>query len=181
MSVFRIVRQPAAETPLKTATEDTAAEAEEVKEALAVIGDAPVKDAKDSTAPVFSLAEKPEDVLLKVNGPLGHLFTEALNKALALESMMMVPLMAEANDTGRSAVVVHVVDEDLLTASSVMAMNDSINASDTTVVAMETLRSTRVIGEKHAMVRRVCGGKAKLRFNLESAVSDVMAVARCIR
>ncbi len=134
-------------------------EQEELAEAKQVTGEVPVtsgatgeKEGQSDAPPeeAFSLGkEKTGELLVKVDGPLSQVFTSALNKVLAYENMMIVPLIAEEleqlNDENSyndvTSIHVQAYDANDLSVADVVDISNSVTKTtgDVQLIAMETL------------------------------------------
>lgn len=147
VSIFRIQQGGEVQTPVETSgqtdpktaeltqpKDKTPSEKEDVKDAVA----------KESEAQKQEPSGKP-DLVIKVEGPVGRVFTEALNKVLAKEGMAGMMLQGVENSTddsedddGRvgqndqpaaSPIEVHTVDAQLADLGDVVRINDAISQS----------------------------------------------------
>lgn len=169
MEIFKIVRNtgvqkneisgiPEKQEPVQT---DIPSEQEELIKAKQVTGESPVStDAsgenknQENSSPeqAFSLGkEKTSEVLVKVDGPLSQVFTSALNKVLAYENMMIVPLLVEEleklneeNDYNDiTSIHVQAYNANDLSMADVVDITNSVTktTNDVQLVAMETLHN----------------------------------------
>lgn len=122
-----------------------------------------------------------KDVMLKIDGPVGRLFTEALNKALATESYMtMLPAMGdqpEAHDPVTDLepdLQVYCWTGDSLEASDVIEITNDIakHQNREYVVSVEAIRQTP---RAMAALQALRSDRVKLCYSRESAVAEVKA------
>lgn len=117
MEIFKITRKDGvSQVDVGTANGSTGireeeafvdSEANELRQAKALTGDVEtvktkpaeqgtVADNGEQGEPGFTLNSEPAtQVMVKIDGPLSQVFTESLNKVLAYENMIMLPLLAE--------------------------------------------------------------------------------------
>lgn len=142
MAIFKISRDRVGVSLPPKAEAQT--DEEEMKQAMGVVGEVPVGKGDDhverttdtpaAAAPdgeaAFGFSDA-KSVVIKVDGPLGRVFTEALNKILAVEGMTMVPVAdAEVVEDEGEVIHVHVVDTDRLEEEDVQHISDDIDKTD---------------------------------------------------
>lgn len=157
VSIFRIQQGGESQTPVETSgqTDPETAELTQPKDKESSTQE-DVKDAvaKESEGKKQELSDKP-DLVIKVEGPVGRVFTEALNKVLAKEGVAGMMLQGVENSTDDSAYVdegvgqndqsvappieVHTVDAQLVDLGEVVRINDAISQSTQSehVIAIE--------------------------------------------
>ena len=170
-------------------------EQEELKQAQQVTGEKPVDLEKPGDQPVvnqaaeqFSLGEMKTEqapVAVKVEGPLGKVFTETLNKMLALEGIAAIPIGEEELEKIRAqqgkVVNVEVLSgEDLAMQDVVEVMNKSTeHQGEPYVIALEAIREGKAI--PHA-VGYLYGleklGQVKVHHRVGMAVEAVVEVVK---
>ena len=118
--------------------------------------------------------ERPE-LVVKVEGPVGQVFTDALNKVLAKESIMMTDLPAiTAQDPETKPVSIHVYDAGELKLGDVEEVHQVV-ADDENVEHVVVLESA-INGSKAAALMNAMAGAYKnvtVCLSTESAISHL--------
>lgn len=170
-------------------------ENEELKKAQALTGEDAGKTASTGegvqgkeTGDSFKLGtEKEQSIIVKVDGPLSRLFTDSLNKVLAFESMVLIPLTEEQleamkkddqeyNET--TTIHVQAYDASDITTSDVVEISDSITKTDADdhVLVMESARGIR--GAADSAIRVCAATKTRVHMQMRYAVETAMDVIR---
>lgn len=181
MSIFKIkqrgLQTSQAKTEDKTVSEELGSKAVEVsqesKEALEPSSkSASSTDAAqiDTNAP--GEAEKAE-VMVRVDGPISRVFTDALNKILAVEGMETMLSDEENEDDDDDFIQVYCWKESQLNTEDVVKITNDISkhTERSYVIAVEsTGRPTSAMGHIEALGRL---GNVKVCYSLEKAVAFV--------
>lgn len=197
MAIFQIKRieSKSSEAPEVVKVEDTQsteAYQGEMKKAKEVTGEVPVTedsvDTKEERKP-FSLdnEEVKKDVVVKVNGPLSHVFTDALNKILATESMVAVPMTQEQIDAlleEKAYNEVVQVNVSAFDASDIknddvveLSRDISIHPDQEYVLAMETSVKMKM-NTTAGMAAKIFKDKASPCFKIDRAAETLVAILK---
>lgn len=172
MSLFKIERAVEQKEEIK---EDAVAD----KEASAV----EATSTEQHQGEPFSLEEnKQADVVLKVSGALGAVFTTALNKMLAVESMVMIPMsqdaLSETMDETIIPVVIHaqMLDPEVMKQGDVVDLISDVSQheDESYVLGLERISDSPVI---LSLNRMMVFKNVDMKYTMNGAVSSV--VARC--
>lgn len=185
----------AGDTAERQVSDVTANENEELKQAQALTGETVKKTVSnteggqvDESGETFNLGgEKEQAIVVKVDGPLSRLFTDSLNKVLAFESMVLIPLTEEQleamkendpeyNDT--TTIHVQAYDASDITTSDVVEISDAITKTDADdrVLVMESVRGIR--GAADSAMRICAATKTRVHMQMRYAVETAMHVIR---
>jgi len=138
----------------------------------------------------FSAGEVNQDetaLVVTIDGPLGRVFTEALNKILAVESMMAMPMTPAAltllkQEQPKTQVVkVNVFDEDMLKAGDVVDISNDItlHQEDQFVVAIESRRETRTVNSRTQLLSGLANhSNVQVSYRIQSAVRQVVRLVK---
>ena len=164
---------------------------QEVKESTAPVEQAKVENESTESnsrteGEVFGLEEKKtEQVVLKVDGALGQVFTNALNKMMAVESMVMIPMsedqIEEGGDTSKIVVptIIHaeILDPSLLQVRDIVSISDEAQGhqGEQYVVATEGTHLNRASGKLHLLNAH---GNVDVRYTMSGAIDLVLAKCR---
>lgn len=164
---------------------------QEVKEATAPVevSEAEVQPSEGNNkaeGDVFGLEEKKtEQVVLKVDGALGQVFTNALNKMMAVESMVMIPMSEDQIEEGGEGdkiivpTIIHaeILDPSLLQVRDIVSISDEaqVNQADQYVVATEGTHLNRASGKLHLLGAH---GNVDVRYTMSGAIDLVLAKCR---
>lgn len=184
MSIFKVVR-----TGQLGKLEDKASDQEEMQSAMSVVGDRPEVASKkepdqgtgDGGQKTFRMSEDKKDIVIKVNGPLGKVFTEALNQALALETIAM-SLAAATEEESNNSDVIHVgaFDTDSITSSDIVTMGHelTVHKDDDFVMVMESSGPPK-FNDKVDMAKKLCQGeKLHWHYRVAAAVDKTIKLIR---
>lgn len=174
MSLFKIERavEEKKEEIKEDATEVKVAGSEEPTEAVTPTEGEP-----------FGLeGKKQPEVVLKVTGALGGVFTTALNKMLAVESMVMIPMsqdaLEETVDDSIVPVVIHaqMLDPEVMRQGDVVDLISDVsqNENESYVLGVERITDTPVLP---SLNRMSAFKNVDVKYTLNGAVGSV--VARC--
>jgi hypothetical protein len=140
MSVFMIKQ-----SGIKNSQTEGEKSAKPIEDAVETAKPEPIQDSLPQKTAVKQEAtedEKPkkEDVLIKIDGPVSQIFTDALNRVLAVENYMaMMPLLLKAKEDKKADEVV----EDATPILQVYAWDsNSLNLSDVVDITNEVTRHT---------------------------------------
>ena len=172
MSVFKIQQQGVATQATHHETKTIEKEADLSKEPNVVFKDAnpPIEENNGTEA-----VEKP-DLMVKIDGPVGRVFTDALNKLLVQESYMtMSPEIfhdTKSDHTKQVDVQVYCWNANNLNTEDVVQITNDItkNKAKDYVIAVEALRPTasmRFLGELEKLPN------VKLCFSYDKAAAIV--------
>lgn len=182
MSIFKVVR-----TGQLGKLEDKATDQEEMQSAMSVVGDRPEakkkpgQETEREAGGVFRMSEEKKDIVIKVNGPLGKVFTEALNQALALETIAM-SLAAATEEEAEKAEVIHVgvFDSETITSGDIVSMGQelTVHKDDDFVMVMESSGPPK-FNEKVDMAKKLCQGeKLHWHYRVTAAVDKTVKLIR---
>ena len=157
MEIFKLVRTVAGDQPTKVNDlgESDQSEKDEIKQAKQIMGEHPDQamqhqggegGVKEAAFMSGDVNQDEAALVVTIDGPLGRVFTEALNKMLATESIMAMPMDLQAlqvlkKDQPKLRVVnVNVLDETTVKPSDVVNISNDItlHAEDQFVVAVES-------------------------------------------
>lgn len=189
MAIFKITREDGAPKVSMGVTE--VEEADEVREAMQLVGDAPgSKGEAVKTEPVGGEAlsgEGKKDIVVKIDGPLGRYFTESLNKILAIEGMLMTMMATDEEEEDQETrfdikpdLVVTAMDGSALKFEDVTALNEVLKRYSTgdVVIAAESASMkmvTRELSQYHVTCK---AHDRQLCQRIELAVGRAMEVIR---
>ena len=204
MEIFKITRQGqgngvavqgvSSEKPL-VEQQDQISEAAELKQAKALAGevvqgqvvDSDTSGPVESTEPGFTLdASQKDKVIVKIDGPLSQVFTEALNKVLAFENMVLLPVLAEEYDAMKddpsfndtTSIHVQAYDAHDLTTGDVVDITNEITKTteDSHIIAMESARGmSTATGSAEAVYRSL---KVASYYRFTSAANKIVSIAK---
>lgn len=164
MSIFHI--QPTTEVSQvqnPSTMEPTKDEAEELLQAQKATGEVP--DATNSTTPglttstekgsfskLFEVEESQRPTIIKVDGPLSRIFTEALNKILAIESMVAIPMTEDdpryqaLSIKDPNVLTVEAYDASELSSEDIVQLSETVSKDETkdVLIAMEAIATNRL-------------------------------------
>lgn len=204
MEIFKITRQgQGSGVAVQTSTgqaapvheEDRLSESAELKQAKALTGEvvqgtqAPgdAVATGNTSEPGFTLdAGEKDKVIVKVDGPLSQVFTEALNKVLAFENMVLLPILAaeyeamQDDPTFNDLTSIHVQAYDAhdLTTGDVVDITNEITKTteDSHIIAMESARGmSNASACAENMYRSL---KANSYYRFSTAANQIAAIAR---
>lgn len=146
MSIFKIEpmvkEEIPAEKPTKASSlpESTPAQTDETPPALT----------EGEGSEKFGLEDNKPPMVLKVTGALGAVFTDALNKMLAVESMVMIPMsedaLAEMQDEATVPVIMHaqIMDPEVLQTTDVVEATNDVaqHPEESFVFSAESMKVT---------------------------------------
>lgn len=207
MEIFKITRQAqrndiavqnvnATSVSDENNNNDQVSESAELKQAKALTGEV-VQGKQEGAAeqttqavtenPGFSLDAREKDkVVVKVDGPLSQVFTEALNKVLAFENMVLLPILAdeyeamkkEADFNDMTSIHVQAYDAHDLTTGDVVDITNEITKTteDAHIIAME---SARGVSDASACAENMYRSlKATSYYRFSSAANQILSIAR---
>ena len=172
LSVFKIQQSSAVPNkeqtkaiPLETSTESIGSPASETEPAVGNDQNRPGAETPEASPGNDQKDPKdlkdPKELLIKVDGPVGRVFTEALNRILATEGYMMMPPMVEVPDTAPAAPP---TASDEITPNLIQVYcwrSDAINTDDiaelTSMVTKHTDRQYVVAMEAAATTSKCAG------------------------
>lgn len=164
MTIFHIQKSNE-ETQVKnpSTTQPTQDEKEELLQAQKTTGEASAVidqefpgqstgSEKGSFSKLFEIEENPRPTIIKVDGPLGQIFTEALNKILAVESMAAIPMteddprFQELSSKDPNILTVEAYDASELSSSDVHQLSEMVSKDETkdVLIAMEAIRTNKL-------------------------------------
>lgn len=178
-------------------TNDLQDEKKELEQAQKVAGSVPVGSegqaegqgttVSEEDGKTFSLKPGEKEVVVKVDGPLGRVFTEALNKMLATENLVVMPLTEddlrlrqEEDSSFNDEILINVIayDANELQSSDVVDVtNEIVKRPDTQyVIAMETIQHRGRVSNAVGLVESLCQGNKKIKscYHLNTAVNLIM-------
>lgn len=204
MPIFQIQRKqdlPAVqqsastEPPPVAIVDDTKTTPEEdLKNAKQVTGEDPTSDKDQPTDKRFGLEQPGKELVLKVDGPLGRMFTDALNQVLAMESIVVMPMTEDdlrlRLEEQPDQAIVHVKAFNLpdVTGDDVEDTNNEVihettqeNLTDF-VIATESVQDSpkgaKNLGYLMELTRQ--NKKVKTTMSIRSAVSMIAERARLV-
>ena len=189
-SVSNVVEKPEADQGL------VLSEKEELRQAQAIAGEEVPGGTTEATgkaevgasdAPTYTLGDdKAPKAVIKVDGPLSKVFTEALNKILAFENMVMVPLLVEEYEEMKKdvsfneATSIHVqaYDANELHSADVIDIADGVTKTnlETNILAMEAAKGKK-LSQYVGRVENYCrSAKVNNYYSMETAAHRVASL-----
>ncbi len=197
MEIFKLMRTQSGDQAgvVKTVKDIDQEDTEEIRQAKMTMGEHPSQQGQGSQdgevqGEAFSVETKQEEdagLVVTIDGPLGRVFTEALNKMLAVESMMMMPLTKEAlvaikKESPKTQVVkVNAFDEDMLKVADVVEVSNEITKSqeDQFVVAVESRRAVRTVNSKTQLLTNLGDHQnVQVSYRMDVAVKQVLRMVK---
>lgn len=207
MEIFKIERRPEASgveaqeikpevTGNKSDTGYVPTESEELRQAKEMTGEEvpgssaiPEGGSETEAEAAYTLGTaKTGKMVIKIDGPLSKIFTEALNKILAFENMTMVPLLVEEleelkkDESFNDTVSIHVqaYDASELTTNDVFEIADGITKTDgdDQILAMEAIRHhslSNAVGRAENFCRDT---KTKSFYHFNAACYRIASLAK---
>lgn len=204
MEIFKIVRQGEGkqvdvadvqpEQVKPDPYQEVSAESTELKQAKAVAGEVGANtqtapgEVVEGKAPEFTLdATEKKNVVVKVDGPLSQVFTEALNRVLAFENMVLLPILAEELEVMKeedesfndlTSIHVQAYDANDLTTMDVVDITNEITKTvqDDHILVME---SARGLSNAVGSVDRMCTAlKTKSYYRFSVAANQIAMIAK---
>lgn len=156
--------------------------AKEVVGDKAIEGETPKGEETDGNKEVFTLGENNTEkaAVVKVDGPLGRVFTQALNKMLAVEGMAAIPLTNEAFELMRKnkeveVINVKAIDTAFVNTEDAVEITDDIvkHPNENFVLAMES-RSSKVTNCAGLLSGLDKLKNTQVQYRVESAAARVV-------